>query len=262
MEGAQEIHAGGQHQGDGIAPLHPALTEPPRHRGRLAPQPAVGDRGLGTVVLAHEDGGAVGVGLGVAEKGLVERLRLDRRHPGRVQGLAALGQAQGLLGATAFEQRPGEVGRGVDLQVAVVEGTAEGPLQPDEQLDPLQTAEAHLTVKRGIRSGRSTGAVAPGLAGEPAHDLEDVLQHVLVGGRDDGLGHSATLTMPLQARNRSSSGQFKAGAPGGREPGLPGAVMPSQLLPFALVPERVRKVTAGLTAGDGTGILGAAWSRK
>ncbi len=106
-EGAQEVEAGRQHEGDGVAARDAALAEAARDRRRLVAQPPVGDRLLAPVdealrrarparrarcgLPAQEDVDARGLEEGVTPERLVEgasrprRCRRRRRGPPRAR---------------------------------------------------------------------------------------------------------------------------------------------------------------------------------
>ncbi len=79
-------------------------------------------------------------------------------------------------GSTA--PRPGgqgarHLGRGVDLEVTILELLSERGFEPRQQLDPLQAAEAEVALEGGAEGCGLARALAPGLRGQAAHDLED-----------------------------------------------------------------------------------------
>ena len=66
-------------------------------------------------------------------------------------------------------------------------------LQPQQQLDSLEAAEADLAIEGGVGRGRPPRAISARFPGQVAdhveHALEDVLEGRLRPGRGGTLGH-------------------------------------------------------------------------
>jgi hypothetical protein len=142
------------------------------------------------VVAAQVDVRARGLGLGAAPERLVDGGRGLGRGGG-VDALAPL-RVRGRIGGAALRDQAGERGRRLRLQDAVVEGAAERVLEPQEQLDALQAAQADLALERGRRRHRARGPRSPQLFRERAHDLEHAaldLRDRGSRGRRSGLAH-------------------------------------------------------------------------
>ena len=77
--------------------------------------------------------------------------------------------------ATRRRHRARELGGGVELEGAVQEGPAEGGLEPAQELDPLEAAQAEVALERGPGRGGAGGAVAAHLEGQLAHDDDHAL---------------------------------------------------------------------------------------
>jgi hypothetical protein len=197
LERAQEVRARGQHQRDGVALADTALAEAPGHGRRVAQQPAVGERRLRAVLLAHEDMGPVGGGLRALPEGAVhgggrggERRRRGQGRRGRS------GRARGLAGRRA--DRAGQLRGSVRLQRRLVEPAAESGLDAQQQLHALQAAQAGVPLQRGPRRERTRRAPAAQLEGQGTHHLEDPVLDRIFGG--DGGGRGVGHGIPLYRR--------------------------------------------------------------
>jgi hypothetical protein len=110
---------------------------------------------------------------------------------GGAGGLGPLG-ARGRVDHASGRDHLREVVRGVRLQHAVVEGAAERVLQPQEQLDALEAAQADLALERRGGCDGVGGARPAQLFRQRAHDLEDARLDVPgrgSRGRSSGLAH-------------------------------------------------------------------------
>ena len=178
-----------------------ALAQAGRDGYGLVPQPAVADRLLGSrgAFAAQVHVHALGLELGVPPERLDERpdVAADGAGGSDGGGILARRQPQRLVGR-GVEDRARESRGSVDREAAVVERPAEGALEPCQELDALEAAEADLALERGRGGHCALGVRAAGLAGELAHHVEDARDDFLGsrrrrGGRVTKAGHRRSL---------------------------------------------------------------------
>jgi hypothetical protein len=121
---------------------------------------------------------ALRVGLGAPPERLRDGRGVERRRGGRERGTAPTAVRRDVFRGRVATERLREARGRVDFQRGVRQGTAERVLQPQQQLDALQAAQAEVALQRGLRAHRAHRALAAGLRDQLAHDRQDALLHV------------------------------------------------------------------------------------
>ena len=158
-----------------VAAAHAALAQAAGDRRRLLEQPPVGDRLLLALVLrAGRRGRArrrAARGARATPAACARRLPMSaaaRRPPPRAGGGVASG-GRAPASTTARASRRRRVERRGSASSSARPNVA---LEPQQQLDALEAAEADLALERGGGADRTLRARTAGLARQAAHDLE------------------------------------------------------------------------------------------
>jgi hypothetical protein len=138
---------------------------------------AVGDRDLAAVLFAEVHVRAIGLGLRAPPEDLVDGGRGGEGGRGTEDGPPRCVLDDGARAAAPLEKDPSEAGGRVDLQAALVERPPEGALQAQQQLDPLEAAQAQVALEGSFRRRGPEGAPAAELGEQLPHHLE----HTLLG---------------------------------------------------------------------------------
>ena len=155
-EAREEGLLGAQHERDGLANPEVPLPQTRRHGLRPRPQLPVGDRPFLTRVLTQQEVCPVRVALGLPHERFDEAPRRTGRGDALAEDRRGDRERLGLLGC-ASEHRRGEVGDGVRRHHHIVrQPDAEGVLDPEQQLDPLEAPEPEIAVERIAGNDLST----------------------------------------------------------------------------------------------------------
>src|SRR5439155_3760655 len=118
-----------------------------------------------------------GLGLRAPPEDLVDRGGGGEDGRGAEDGGPRCALDEGPRAAALLEKHAREAGGGVDLQAALVECPPEGALQAQQQLDPLEAAQAEVALEGSFRRGGPERAPAAELGEQFPHYLE----HTLLG---------------------------------------------------------------------------------
>ena len=209
-ERREEPLLGPQHDGDRVAAAETARGEAAGDRLRFAPQPAVGERRLRAVLLAQMDVDALGRALGVPGQRFDDRPgRGGRSVPpraGRPPRRAPFGRGV----VAGRRDGGGQVGRRLRARHGrVAEPDPERAFQADQQLDPLETADAEVGLQ-GVAAGHGGPRAAPQLGHELGDDVEHLFLDAGAGRRRGRMRHGPVFGLPgaPAARPAPAAGRY------------------------------------------------------
>ncbi len=185
-ERVEEAGLRAQHERDGLAACDAPGAEPGGHGARPRPQLAVRDALLALVVEAEHDVDPAGIHLGVPAQDVDQRVRgVGSRSAGRERGGRLHGDTR--RRSAAGEDGGDQVANRLHLaQHRVGEADVEGVLEPGEQLDPLEAADAEIPVEHVVERHAAAHRCAAQLGHEGVEEREHAwLDGPWLDGGDD-----------------------------------------------------------------------------